>query len=210
MATTNTNNLILGEIGGDIDDWGEEVNNNYTRLDDALDGVLNIAVSGDRTITASADNLEDEARFAILNVVGGSGGRVFLPNKPALYTVRNGSAADVTFLTATSAVGQTATVHPTSVNTIFCDGTIVYQLGFGSNPKDYIDAILPAAKAYTDATAFAVSNASFPGQTGKAGFFLKTDGTNPVWFQPTSADIAGLDAQLAAIRSEAAGLAIVL
>lgn len=209
MPYTNTLNLKQVNVGDEIDDWGDDVNANWARIDDARNGILSIAVSGDRPLLAATDDT-DEARYAIINVVGGSGGRVFLPPKPALYTVRNGAAGDVTFLTEASGVGATATIHPSSINVIFCDGATVYQVGYGSNPKDYTDTILPAAKAYVDATVFGEINAEFPAQYEKAGFFLSTDGTTPVWIKPTEADIQGLPESLDAIRRECIGLAIVL
>jgi hypothetical protein len=80
---------------------------------------------------------------------------------------------------------------------VICDGTdcriasrtdfqnsVLKNIANGSNPldgvnKQQIDAVLAAAQAYTDATAFA--SASLPGQAGNAGKYLTTDGSNTSW-----------------------------
>lgn len=203
MTTTYTPQIGLTLLGdGDaVDTWGQSQDANMTRISEATDGILVLSVSGSRSLVDATD-ATDEGHFAIINITAGTGGTVVLPLKPGQYVVRNGASADVTFKNAAVSPTANAILHSGTTSLIFNDGVSnVYQLGFGGNLRDYIDAILPAAKAYTDASSFAASSGSFPGQATNAGKYLQTNGTNPAWVQPVIADITGLQTQLNLLAS---------
>lgn len=128
MADTySTNNrLEKMEPGQYLDTWGARLNGNVIDLvDAALDGVESFALSGSKTLTNN-NGAADEARKRILNVTGGTGGTITIPNVAKAYLVRNGSSDVVTITTgsgttATIASGLTKWVFSTGSNVVYAD-----------------------------------------------------------------------------------------
>lgn len=214
MTTTTTYSPRLGiELQGDgedVDSWGEVLNANLVRIEEAINGVLSIAVSGTVTLVQALDTT-DQSHFGVINVTGGSGGTVILPLLQGVHIARNGTPGDVTFINAATANAVGTTLHANCVTTIFNDGvSSVYQVGFGGSLKDYVDNIATSSKAYTDAAAIAASNAQFPGQSGNAGKYFQTNGSTPSWVQPSVSDITGLQAAINSIKGFAIATAALL
>ena len=116
---TSRNRLEMQAPGENADTWGERLNDNMIRLaDDALDGVVSFALSGSRVLTSSTDAV-DEARKRCLNITGGSGGTVTVPNVEKLYFVRNGATGSVTITTGS---GTSAVVGAGVNKWVMCDG----------------------------------------------------------------------------------------
>ena len=114
------------EPGQYLDTWGARWNaqGGSDLIDAALDGVESFALSGSKTLTNN-NGAADEARKRVLNITGGTGGTITIPNVSKVYLVRNNSSADVTFTTGS---GTTTAVKSGAIVLIFCDGSnAVYQ-----------------------------------------------------------------------------------
>lgn len=180
--------------GDNLSTWGTVLNTGVFQLiEDALAGSATLAVSGPVTLS-SANGATDQARCLAL-VCTGSGGAITAPGVKKLYLVDANAASGPVILTTGS--GRTATVAAGARGWVYCADGVNFDLVVDS-------AALAAAKAYTDATAFAMVSGNLPGQTGAAGKVLKTDGATPSWVQLQISDVVALAAQLAALQSSAA------
>lgn len=119
-STYTTRNRFEKQAAGENNNtWGIRLNDNVIDLTDfALDGIVAFSLSGTKTLT-DEDGAADEARARILNVTGGSGGTVTVPNVEKLYLVRNASSGPVTITTGT---GTDATVVAGDIQWVFCEG----------------------------------------------------------------------------------------
>lgn len=179
----------LQAAGENLNTWGLILNSGVFQLvDDNINGRTTFTLSGSKTLT-TANGATDEARRAILDVTGGSGGTITIPSVSKLYMVRNASTGDVVL---TTGAGRTATVVAGVIAQVVCDATNVdLAVSFKNVPtpvantdavnKAYSDAQLAAAKTYTDNTAFTANAGILPGQSGNAGKFLTTNGSVASW-----------------------------
>lgn len=203
-STATTRNRTEQQGTGDnLNTWGARLNASvFALIDEALDGVTSITVSG--TVTLSSANFTvDEARRRVLNVTGGTGGAVNIPNVEKVYMVRNAASGAVT-IGVTGAVGASrASVPAGSGAIVFCDGVITRVI---------VDAetILASARAYTDAQAWAVSSGNLPGQTGNAGRALFTNGTTPSWLTIQTTDIGDYASDQTTRQTAASAFAVAM
>lgn len=203
---TTTNKIEKPGNGEQVDNWGTTIDGNFQRIDECLDGILSVSVSGDVTLVSATD-ATDQIHYAIINIVGGSGGNIIFPNKTGTWLVLNNASGTVTFKNSS---GTTVAVLAGEVAQIINDGTNCKALGVGSSSlKSYIDNILVQAKAYTDSTAFGASPGAVPSPTGNAGKYLYTDGATSSWRAIQQSDVSGLPASLTAIQALAISLAVV-
>lgn len=177
MATyTSGGRFTLQVTGTNNNTWGIVLNAGVFQLvDDSIFGRLAFTLSGTKVLT-SVLGATDEARNAILDVTGGTGGTVTIPSTSKIYMGRNASVGDVTFSTGgiTNAVLAAGDVMP-----LFTDGSAVYGLRLaGLGLKDYIAAMVLAATG------------SLPAVTGNAGKFVYTDGVVSYWKAVATTDIA--------------------
>lgn len=174
--------------------WGDILNENvFELIDDGIFGRAAFTLSGSKTLT-NTNGVVSEARNAILEVTGGTGGTITIPTLSKLYVVING-ASDTVELTAG---GASAVVQPGQAAQVVCNGTDVHLVqprDFGSqkitgvaNPTDPQDV---ATRAYVDAQVFEAAAGNLPGQLGSAGKFLTTDGDTAFWAAPTVAQVTG-------------------
>jgi hypothetical protein len=191
---TTRGRFTLQATGENNNTWGNILNSGVFQLvDDAIFGTVSFALSGVHALT-TVNGATEEARFAVINVTGGTGGQITLPAVSKLYTVRNASSGQVQIGVAASPM---AMFQPGEVGNCYCDGATTYRvratdfgghtltgLGVPINPTD------ACTRAYADNLAF--NSISLPGQPGNAGKYLKTDGTNPAWVQISGGDIAPL------------------
>jgi hypothetical protein len=203
-SPTTRNRLNKQGTGENLNTWGANLNTGALDLiDAALDGLVSFSLSGARTLT-SANYVDDEARRRIIFITGGTGGSVTVPSVEKLYIVRNGSSGNVT---VGHVGGSQVTVPPGAITLVICDGANAFGGG-----TDLVT--LAAANAYTDATAFTANAGILPGQTGNAGEFLSTNGTNALWQAVTVAAISDYVAdQLTranALRAQAIAFAVAL
>lgn len=207
MSYTTRIGLEKIEIGSEVDQWGESEHDMLDRIDESLAGILSFTVSGDRTLTTS-NTTSDELHYAVLQITGGSGGRVLLPLKQSNHIVVNGSSGNVVFTTNNS--GTEVTVKSGECGLIFCDGInkVVAISPDGGGLKTYVDTAVAGAKTYADGLAFAAS--SLPTQTGNAGKFITTNGTTATWSSIAQSNVANLTSDLTAIRNFAIAAAAIL
>lgn len=178
--------------GENLNVWGDpHLNDALQRLTEAIAATTTVSTY---PITLTSTNyVANQSRNMIL-ACSGAGGTITIPSQSKLYIVKNDAAANVTLTTGS---GDTAIVAPGDSAPVICNGTdctlvsrtdfqnaIIKNVATPVNTGDaankaYADAILAAAQAYTDATAF--ESASLPGQAGQAGKFLQTDGSTTAW-----------------------------
>lgn len=121
MPSTHTpsNRLEKQAPGENSDSWGARLNDNTIELiDEGMDGVVSFTLSGSKTLT-EFEEATDEARQRVLNITGGTGGTITIPNLKKNYIIINGSSGDVILTTGT---GTTATVKSGNAQTVVCDG----------------------------------------------------------------------------------------
>ncbi len=207
--------LNLQAPGENLNTWGTILNNGvFQLLEDAVAGMASFTLSGPKVLT-STNGATDEARCAVLNVTGGTGGTITAPSVKKVYLVRNASSGPVIITTGS---GVTATFAAGEVGFCAGDGTNFYRTTVTTNfggvtltnlgaPTANTDA---ATKGYVDGVAFAMAAGSLPGQTGNAGKSLVTDGSNASWQDPsiTIAQITDYASDQAAKTDTATKLAI--
>lgn len=129
MATyTPSNRLILQATNENVNTWGDFLNNGgLTLIDSAMDGVTNLALTGNVTLT-TANGASDEARRRVLNITstGGVARTVTIPSVEKFYVVRNAGTSTVLIKTA---AGVGVVVLQGQTATIFCDSTECYRGG---------------------------------------------------------------------------------
>lgn len=189
--------------GDNLNTWGDpHLNNVIDRIRYAIAGYQSIAITGDYTPTSANSSTSQsafEARNALLKFTGtlASNATITLPGVPMQWMIYN--ATDKT-LTITTGSGNTVTVETTDTIPVYCDGTNVRTLSYGSyNLKDYIASMTASAGAV-------------PGTTGNLGKVLKVtvDGSAPTWQQLTSADLSDTTTRDAAALGRAVAFAVAL
>ena len=209
MTTTYTTLLgyALPETGTLEGLWGDEVNNSITQLIE--DSVANYATasvtSGDWTLSTTGSGLSNESRMMILIPTGtpGVSRNVIAPAHSKMYVVINQSDEAVVLkgastTGATIGAGYTAVVvwngsdfeeiSPTlakyAVDLIGgVQGSVPYQSAANTTSllaPGTVGQVLTSGGAGADPT-WETPTSELPSQTGHAGQYLTTDGTNASW-----------------------------
>lgn len=200
-STYTEHGFTKQEPGENENAWGEILNENvFELIDDGIFGRAAFTLSGAKTLT-NTNGVVSEARNAILEVTGGTGGAITIPTLSKLYVIVNGASGQVEI----TAGGASAAVQPGQAGQVVCNGTdveLVQPRDFGgqkltsvANPTTDQDA---ATKKYVDDTAFSANAGVLPGQSGNAGNFLRTDGSGASWAQIVGSDIDGLTVAMVA------------
>ncbi len=183
------------DTGSNNNVWGQVLNTRgLDRLDDAIAGMVSIALTGDYAITTSNLGTE-EARFAILKFTGGAGPfTVTIPSVEKIYKLWNATTGDITVTTGS---GSTVVLEPSDVLEVFCDATNVKTLGFGgSNLKDYIASVVVGG------------GATLPSLVGSAGKWLTSNGSIALWANPPTSDLTDYTSDQTARQTAATALAV--
>jgi len=127
MASTYTGNTGLEKIGSgeQAGTWGTTTNTNFDIIDDALNGVIEITVSGDTTLTTSDGVLSNGHHKVILLLdnVSGSFNVTIAPNDvQKLYFIKN-STDQVATIKQGGGSGTTVTLAAGTSGIIYADGT---------------------------------------------------------------------------------------
>ena len=209
MTTTYTTLLgyALPETGTLEGLWGDEVNNSITQL--VEDSIANYATasvtSGGWTLSTTGSGLSNEARMMILIPTGtpGVSRNIIAPAHSKMYVVINQSDAEVVLkgastTGATIGAGYTAVVvwngsdfeeiSPTlakyAVDLIGgVQGSVPYQSATNTTSllaPGTAGQVLTSGGVGADPT-WATPTSELPSQTGHAGQYLTTDGTNASW-----------------------------
>lgn len=197
MPSSYTSSLrfVLQATGENLNTWGVLNNNSMIALADyAIAGRAAFTLSGSKTLT-TANGATDEARAAMLDITGGTGGTITIPAVSKIYLVRNGASGNVVI---TTGGGATITIRPGESLLVFTDGTDVrstFSTDFMGNritnvgtPTASADA---ATKNYVDTTAWNLNTGILPGQGGNAGNFLTTNGSVASWAAIQVANVTG-------------------
>src|SRR5437773_1148622 len=116
---TSRNRAEKQAPGENNNSWGALLNaNTIDMFDQALDGMVSFGLSGSKTLTAS-NGASDEARCRYVNITGGTGGTVTIPNVEKVYVVRNNASGSITFTTGS---GTTASVAASVYGIIVSEG----------------------------------------------------------------------------------------
>lgn len=165
--------LELQAAGENLNTWGApKLNNVISRIDSAIAGWTDIALTDDIVLTSS-NGSADQSRQMMLNFTGAGGFTVTTPAAPKIYVVRNGTTGDTTITTGS---GVSAVVESGEISVLICDGTNWRPLGVAGL----------SIKAYVDQQAFAALDGDLPGQPGNAGKVLSTDGETASWQSVTT------------------------
>jgi len=127
MASTYTGNTGLEKIGSgeQAGAWGTTTNTNFDIIDDALNGVLSITVSGNTTLTTSDGVLSNGHHKVILLIdnVSGAFNLTIAPNDvQKLYFIKNATDQIATILQGGGS-GTTVTLAAGTSGIIYADGT---------------------------------------------------------------------------------------
>lgn len=153
MPSTATSRLRLEKQapGENNNSWGTHLNDGVIDLVDfAIAGAAAFTLSGSKTLSTN-NYAADEARAAILNVTGGSGGTITIPNVSKAYLLRNGSSGNVVVTTGS---GTSVTIAAGQITSVFCDG---------SNVVAALQTLNTQMKAISDLTSAADKLAYFTG-----------------------------------------------
>ena len=185
--------LELQFTGENINLWGDKVNAVVSHVDYAIAGFLTKALTTSPYALTTANAGDDEARAAMLKFTGAGAFTVTLPPVSKAYLIWNACTGAVTL---TTGAGATVSVDPGDIVQVFCDGANVKTPGYsGSSIKDYVAT-----------TAWFYNAGNLPAQSGNAGKFVKTDGSNASWQAISSADLT----DNAAFLGRAVALAVAL
>lgn len=190
--------------GDNLNAWGVTLNQEvFQRLEDAVAKRVAFGLSGPKVLT-TANGLEDEARCAVLDVTGGTGGTITAPALEKWYIVRNSASGDVVL---TTGGGVTAVVKPGEVGLVVGDGANFRRaqftrIGTPTEPDSIVN------KAYADALAF--NEVELPGQgSGTVGQFVKSDGSVASWARLSIGDLSNYSSDQTARQSAQEDLALV-
>lgn len=178
--------------GENINLWGDKLNAVLGHADYAVAGFLTKPLTTSVALT-TANAGDDEARAAMIKFTGAGPFTVTLPSVSKAYLIWNACAAA---LTLTTGAGATVSIDPGDIVQVVCDGANVKTPGYGGvSIKDYVAQ-----------TAWSYNAGNLPAQTGNAGKFVKTDGTNASWQAISTADLS----DNAAFLGRAVALAVAL
>lgn len=188
MTSTATTRLRLEKQGaGDNDTtWGTRLNTNMIDMVDEAFGVSSFTVTTTKTLSSN-NYATDESRPLVLNVTGGTGGTVTIPNVQKAYLVKNASSGTLTFTTGS---GTTADVATGEIQWIFSTGSNAIYASNGMTVSAFIKTLLDDTDAATARTTLGLGTISTFAETTAAQFQANTSGkalsTDKVWSAATS------------------------
>lgn len=178
MATyTNSLRLVLPATGEYPGTWGVQANNGLTSLvDTSVAGTATITMTAADYTLSTANGASDEARAAILNVVGtpGAARNIIVPAVSKLYVVYNNTTGGFAQTVKTSA-GTGVSVPNGATAYLRCDGTnVVAAVNYLGSLS--LGTALPVASGGTGAATFTANNVLLG--NGTSAFQVVAPGTN--------------------------------
>ena len=123
MASTYTDRLGFEKqaTGENLSSWGERLNGALELIDEAIAGVVEISLTGNKTLSATINVSNENRQSALFFTDGGlaSSPTVTVANEENWWFVRNGTGFAITF----TAGGDTATIADGNIAVVICDGT---------------------------------------------------------------------------------------
>lgn len=196
MPSSATTSLRLEKqfTGENVNTWGERLNTNFDLLDQAIAGIVTVALTGNVSLT-STNYVADQARYSAVKFTGTGPYTVTIPSVAKQYRIWNAMSAAVTI---TTGAGDTAVIAASDIVSVFCDGTNVKADGYGGvSLKDYIDSVVVGG------------GASLPSLTANSGKWLTNNGTIAQWAYPTTSSLSDIATYTAARQAEAIAFSIV-
>ena len=124
---TTRNRLRKQELGTNTNTWGDtKLNEVLDGIDQAMDGVLSVALTGDYTLSTVNYTTADEGKRRVLKFSGSltSAATVTIPSLEHEYAVVNAAGATVTVKTFAGAGVEIPTGYQARV---YCDGIDVFN-----------------------------------------------------------------------------------
>ena len=124
---TTRNRLRKQELGSNTNTWGDtKLNEVLDGIDQAMDGVLSIALTGDYTLSTMNYTTADEGKRRVLKFTGSlsSAASVTIPSLEHEYAVMNAAGATVTVKTFAGAGVEIPNGYQARV---YCDGIDVFN-----------------------------------------------------------------------------------
>ncbi len=124
---TTRNRLRKQELGTNTNTWGDtKLNEVLDALDQAMDGVESIALTGSKTLTTSNYSTADEAKNRVLKFTGtlAAAAEVIVPSVEHMYVAVNAAGASVTIRTAS---GSGVSLPDGYAAAVYCDGSDVFN-----------------------------------------------------------------------------------
>jgi len=122
--------LELQADGENLDAWGQKLNGLFSRMEEAVTGIVSIAVEANVSLT-STQYVQNQARYAMLKFTGSGGFNITCPATAKMYLVKNECAAAVTF---THGSGTTLAVAAGAIQIVATDGSDF----FTAEENDYL------------------------------------------------------------------------
>jgi hypothetical protein len=174
--STYSSTLRIELIGAGEQDgtWGDTTNSNLgTIIEAAITNVVDISFSNANYTLSANNGLPDEARNAVLNLIGSNSAQrnLIAPAVEKIYIVKNATGANVSV--TTNGAGANVVVQNGETKQVFCDGTNFYEstvvAGTGTGSIVYSNAptiasptltgtpVAPTAAVSTDSTQIATT-----------------------------------------------------
>ncbi len=171
MASTFSNTgLELIATGEQSGTWGTTTNENWELIEEAVDGVVSVALSATTATLVTSDGVSSTGRHKVVNFTGTPGGTCTVTITPndmqKVYLIRNSSDQTVTL---TQGSGGNVNVATGKTKIVYCDGagagaavidfsngldaTTLSDLGITATAAElnYVDGVTSAIQTQLDA-----------------------------------------------------------
>lgn len=195
MPSSATTSLRLEKqfTGENVNSWGERLNTNFDLLDQAIAGLVTVALTGNVTLS-STNYATDQARYGAIKFTGTGSYVVTIPSVAKQYRIWNATTGSVTL---TTGAGDSVVIAASDIVSVFCDGSNVKADGYGGvSLKDYIDSVVVGG------------GASLPSLTANSGKWLTNNGSIAQWAYPTTSSLSDIETYTASRTAEAIAFSI--
>ena len=189
MASTYTTSLKIQEIGNGEQSgvWGSTTNTNWNLMEQAVAGVQTITMANANYTLSNLNGTLDEARNAVLVVVGTNSGvyQVIAPLLTKTFIVSNQTSGGNS-ITIGGASGSVITIPNGVTAQVYCDGTNFYSAQTGSAGNFLVNGNLSVTGNQVD-----VGNMSVSGTfvvTGTSSLAATSFSVSPTAPTPTAGD----------------------
>jgi hypothetical protein len=199
MSSTYSTNLAIELIGSGEQDgtWGVTTNNNLgTLIEQAISGYVTQTVVDvpTPTVLTIPDGVSGVARNMAIELTGAitATRTVEVPANKKLYFIYNNTTGG--YVVTVKVNGQAGVAIPNGAKVVLVSNGTDVVSAVNYFPSVSFGNTIPITSGGTgQITATAAFNALAPSQTGQAGKYLKSDGTNSSWDQIdiSTADITG-------------------
>jgi len=134
---TTSNRYTQPQVGGDLNTWGDLLNQTLALVDTSNDGISNVSLAGLTAHTLTANSgLPDESRARVITFSGALAAActVTVPRVPKVsWYLDNTTGTGIVTLTTGVGGGSTQALAKGVATVIWCDGTNIVEFGGGSS-----------------------------------------------------------------------------